>query len=57
VLAWRLLNMLGSDFCVRALESPCHGTGKPEIQGGQFTSTEFTGVIGAARNHLYPGYR
>ena len=49
--------MLGSDFCVRALESPCHGTGKPEIQGGQFTSTEFTGVIGAARNHLYPGYR
>jgi len=49
VLAWRLSNTLGADFCVEALEEALAGYGKPEIfntdQGCQFTSTEFTGVL------------
>jgi putative transposase len=49
VLAWRLSNTLGADFCVEALEEALAQYGKPEIfntdQGCQFTSTEFTGVL------------
>jgi transposase InsO family protein len=48
VLAWRLSNTLGADFCVEALEQALAQYGKPEIfntdQGCQFTSSEFTGV-------------
>src|SRR6266404_601604 len=49
VLAWRLSNTLGADFCVEALEEALEQHGKPEIfntdQGCQFTGTEFTGVL------------
>ena len=49
VLAWRLSNTLGADFCVEALEEALAQYGKPEIfntdQGCQFTSTELTGVL------------
>jgi putative transposase len=49
VLAWRLSNTLGADFCVEALEDALAQYGKPEIfntdQGCQFTSTDFTGVL------------
>jgi putative transposase len=49
VLAWRLSNTLGADFCVEALEEALAQYGKPEIfntdQGCQFTSTEFIGVL------------
>jgi putative transposase len=49
VLAWRLSNTLGAEFCVEALEEALAQYGKPEIfntdQGCQFTSTEFTGVL------------
>jgi transposase InsO family protein len=49
VLAWRLSNTRGADFCVEALEDALEQYGKPEIfytdQGCQFTSTEFTGVL------------
>ena len=49
VLAWRLSNTLGVDFCVEALEEALAQYGRPEIfntdQGCQFTSTEFTGVL------------
>src|SRR5580704_10629365 len=49
VMAWRLSNTLGADFCVEALEEALAQYGKPEIfntdQGCQFTSSEFTGVL------------
>ena len=49
VLAWRLSNTLGADFCVEALEEALAHHARPEIfntdQGCQFTSTEFTGVL------------
>jgi putative transposase len=49
VLAWRLSNTLGADFCVEALEEALAGYGRPEIfntdQGCQFTDTEFTAVL------------
>jgi len=49
VLAWRLSNTLGADFCVEALEDALERYGKPEIfntdQGCQFTSTDFTSVL------------
>src|ERR1700756_2734286 len=49
VLAWRLSNTLGADFCVEALEEALARYGKPEIfntdQGCQFTGAEFTGVL------------
>src|SRR5712672_3210907 len=45
VLAWRLSNTLGADFCVEALGR----YGRPEIfntdQGSQFTSEDFTGTL------------
>ena len=49
VLAWRLSNTLGTDFCVEALEEALSRYGRPEIfntdQGSQFTSDEFTDTL------------
>ena len=49
VLAWRLSNTLGADFCVEALEEALSHHGRPEIfntdQGSQFTSDDFTGTL------------
>jgi len=49
LLAWRLSNTLGADFCVEALEEALSRYGRPEIfntdQGSQFTSEDFTGVL------------
>jgi putative transposase len=48
VLAWRLSNTLGADFCVEALEDAL-AYDKPEVfntdQGCQFTGIEFTSVL------------
>ena len=52
VLAWRLSNTLGAEFCVEALEEALLLHGRPEIfntdQGSQFTSDDFTGTL---QNH------
>src|SRR5437763_3236765 len=49
VLAWRLSNTLGAEFCVEALEDALFLHGRPEIfntdQGSQFTSDDFTGTL------------
>ena len=49
VLAWRLANTLGADFCVDALEEALACSGRPEIfntdQGRQFTSDDFTDTL------------
>ena len=49
VLAWRVSNTLGADFCVEALEEALLRYGRPEIfntdQGSQFTSDDFTGTL------------
>jgi putative transposase len=49
VLAWRLSNTLGAEFCVEALEEALFRYGRPEIfntdQGSQFTSNDFTGTL------------
>jgi putative transposase len=49
VLAWRLSNTLGAEFCVEALDEALARYGRPEIfntdQGSQFTSDEFTGTL------------
>ena len=49
VLAWRLSNTLGAEFCVEALEEALCRYGHPEIfntdQGSQFTSDDFTGTL------------
>ena len=49
VLAWRLSNTLGAEFCVEALEEALVRYGRPEIfntdQGSQFTSSDFTGTL------------
>jgi len=49
VLAWRLSNTLGAEFCVEALEEALARYGRPEIfntdQGSQFTSDEFTSTL------------
>jgi len=49
VLAWRLSNTLGADFCVEALEEALARYGRPEIfntdQGSQFTSDDFTSML------------
>ena len=49
VLAWRLSNTLGADFCIEALAEALSRYGRPEIfntdQGSQFTSEDFTGVL------------
>jgi transposase InsO family protein len=45
VLAWRVSNTLGADFCVEALEETLSRYGRPEIfntdQGSQFTSDDY----------------
>jgi putative transposase len=49
VLAWRLSNTLGAEFCVEALEEALARYRRPEIfntdQGSQFTSDDFTGTL------------
>jgi putative transposase len=49
VLAWRLSNTLGAEFCVEALEEALSRYGRPEIfntdQGSQFTSDDFAGTL------------
>jgi putative transposase len=49
VLAWRLSNTLGAEFCVEALDEALSRHGRPEIfntdQGSQFTSDDFTGTL------------
>jgi putative transposase len=49
VLAWRLSNSLGADFCVEALRKAITRYGVPEIfntdQGSQFTDGDFIGVL------------
>jgi putative transposase len=49
VLAWRLSNTLGADFCVEALGEALSRYGRPEVfntdQGSQFTSDDFTGTL------------
>ncbi len=49
VLAWRLSNTLGAEFCVEALEQALSQYGRPEIfntdQGSQFTSDDFTDTL------------
>ena len=49
MLAWRLSNTLGAEFCVEALEEALSLHGRPEIfntdQGSQFTSDDFTGTL------------
>jgi putative transposase len=49
VLAWRLSNTLGAEFCVEALEEALVRYGRPEIfntdQGSQFTSDDFTSTL------------
>jgi putative transposase len=49
VLAWRLSNTLGAEFCVEALEEALSRYGRPEIfnpdHGSQFTSDDFTGTL------------
>src|SRR5437588_2398127 len=49
VLAWRLSNTLGAEFCVEALEGALFRSGRPQHfntdQGSQFTSDDFTGTL------------
>src|SRR5882757_8783513 len=49
VLAWRLSNTLGAEFCVEALEQALSQYGRPEIfntdQASQFTSDDFTDTL------------
>src|SRR5215468_10490605 len=54
VLAWRVSNTLGADFCVEALEEALSRYGRPEIfntdQGSQFTSDDFTNTLKRTRS-------
>jgi putative transposase len=54
VLAWRLSNTLGAEFCVEALEEALARHGQPAIfntdQGSQFTSDDFTGTLQNKQN-------
>jgi len=49
VLAWRLSNTLGAEFCIETLEEALSRYDRPEIfntdQGSQFTSDNFTGTL------------
>src|SRR5438034_7874408 len=49
VLAWRLSNTLGAEFCVETLEEALSRYDRPEIfntdQGSQFTSDNFTATL------------
>ena len=61
VLAWRLSNTLGADFCVEALEEALARFGRPEIfntdQGSQFTSDDFTGTCSCRVNSAISAVR
>lgn len=50
VLAWRTSNTLTADFCVEALQEAITRYSTPQIfntdQGAQFTSAQFTGLLG-----------
>jgi putative transposase len=50
VLAWRVSISMNTDFCIEAVEEALAKYGKPEIfntdQGSQFTSAEFTDLLG-----------
>ena len=50
ILAWRLSNTMDASFYVEALEEALDRYGSPDIfntdQGSQFTSFDFTGVLG-----------
>ena len=52
VLSWRLSNTMDAKFCVEALGDALARYGRPTIfntdQGSQFTSFDFTGVLGDA---------
>ena len=52
VLAWRISNTLGTDFCVEALNEAIHRFGAPDImntdQGSQFTSFAWTDRLNRA---------
>jgi putative transposase len=52
VLSWRLSNTMDAGFCVEVLNEALARYGRPEIfntdQGSQFTSFDFTGVLGDA---------
>jgi putative transposase len=53
VLSWRVSNTMDVAFCVEALEEALARFGRPEIfntdQGSQFTSSDFTGALEAAK--------
>ena len=53
VLSWRLSNSMDAGFCVEALNEALAEYGPPEIfnsdQGSQFTSTDFTDILLAAK--------
>ena len=61
VLAWRLSNTLGAEFCVEALEQALSQYGRPEIfntdQGSQFTSDDFTVHPEAPCDHHQHGWQ
>ena len=50
ILAWRLSNTMEASFCIDAVEEALAKYGPPQIfntdQGSQFTSAEFTGLLG-----------
>ena len=52
VLAWRVSNNMGADFCVEALKEAISRYGAPDIfktyQVAQFASDAFTGILEAA---------
>jgi Integrase core domain len=47
ILAWRLSNTLGAEFCVEAAEEALFRHGRPEIfnTDQEFTSDDFTGTL------------
>jgi putative transposase len=53
VLSWRVSNTMDVEFCIEALQEALARFGRPEIfntdQGSQFTSSEFTDVLKAAK--------
>ncbi len=53
VLSWGLSNTMNTGFCIKVLKGALARHGPPEIfnsdQGSQFTSTDFTSVLRAAK--------
>ena len=56
VLAWRISNTLGAEFCLEALNEAIHKFGPPEImntdQGSQFTSFDWTDRLKRAKTKI-----